>query len=329
MSTSGLEDLVLGGVAAGCSKTIAAPIERVKLLLQNQDENVRRGVMQASQRYAGIGDCFARVPREQGVLSLWRGNLANVMRYVPQMALNFTFKERFKALAGGVPRDAAFGARLRHNVAFGGAAGAASLTVVYPLDFARTRLAMDTGAGGCREFRGPLHCLRQTVRVSGWGGGGGVYTGFGVSCAAMTVARGLQFGLYDTVRDSPWMASAGFWGRFGVGYAVTVAVGMAVYPLDTVRRRMMMTSGAADTSGLVYRGAVDCARAVLAAEGPGAFFKGAQANVLRSLCGALVMVLFDDLKDLYVGWRGARAGLAGEEEQGQEQGQLELLHDGK
>jgi solute carrier family 25 (adenine nucleotide translocator) protein 4/5/6/31 len=35
------------------------------------------------------------------------------------------------------------------NLAAGGAAGASSLTFVYPLDFARTRLGADVGALCC------------------------------------------------------------------------------------------------------------------------------------------------------------------------------------
>jgi len=37
--TNMVEDFLLGGTAAAVSKTIAAPIERVKLLLQNQGES--------------------------------------------------------------------------------------------------------------------------------------------------------------------------------------------------------------------------------------------------------------------------------------------------
>ena len=36
------ENFMLSGVAAGVSKTAAAPIERVKLLVQNQDEMIKQ-----------------------------------------------------------------------------------------------------------------------------------------------------------------------------------------------------------------------------------------------------------------------------------------------
>lgn len=74
-------DFMMGGVAAVVSKSAAAPIERVKLLLQNQGELLKRG--QLKRPYVGVGDCFTRVLREEGVLSLWRGNQANVIRYFP------------------------------------------------------------------------------------------------------------------------------------------------------------------------------------------------------------------------------------------------------
>ncbi len=69
---------MLGGVAAAVSKTVAAPSERVKLLLQNQDEMIKQGRLE--RPYKGIVDCFSRVVREEGFLSLWRGNTANVLR---------------------------------------------------------------------------------------------------------------------------------------------------------------------------------------------------------------------------------------------------------
>ena len=50
------EDFMLGGVAAGISKTVAAPIERVKLLVQNQDEMIKAGRL--ASPYKGTADCF-------------------------------------------------------------------------------------------------------------------------------------------------------------------------------------------------------------------------------------------------------------------------------
>ncbi|GFS38384.1 ADP/ATP carrier 2 [Actinidia rufa] len=72
------------------------PIERVKLLIQNQDEMIKSGRL--SEPYKCIGDCFGRTIKDEGFASLWRGNTANVIRYFPTQALNFAFKDYFKRL---------------------------------------------------------------------------------------------------------------------------------------------------------------------------------------------------------------------------------------
>merc|ERR1719238_582412 len=169
-------DFLIGGVSAAVSKTVVAPIERVKLLLQVQDSSKS---IKPEDKYKGIGDCFTRVYTEQGFTSFWRGNLANVVRYFPTQALNFAFKDFYKTIFNPYnpktePVKFFFG-----NCASGGAAGATSLTVVYPLDFARTRLAADVGSGGEREFTGLVDCLQKIVKKDGFFNG--LYQGFGIS----------------------------------------------------------------------------------------------------------------------------------------------------
>ena len=62
------KDLIAGGVAGGIAKTVVAPIERVKLILQTQDVSAQ---IAHDQRYKGIFDAFRRIPKEQGMSSLW------------------------------------------------------------------------------------------------------------------------------------------------------------------------------------------------------------------------------------------------------------------
>lgn len=89
---------------------------------------------------AGMVDCFVRIPKEQGVLAYWRGNMANVIRYFPTQALNFAFKDKYKQIfLHNVDKNTQFWRYFVGNLASGGAAGATSLCFVYPLDFARTR----------------------------------------------------------------------------------------------------------------------------------------------------------------------------------------------
>ena len=86
------ESFFLSGTAAAISKTSAAPIERIKLLLQNQNELLKQGKLERG--YGGAKDCVFRVFKHEGILSFWRGNFASVVRYFPQQALNFAFKDQ-------------------------------------------------------------------------------------------------------------------------------------------------------------------------------------------------------------------------------------------
>lgn len=82
------------------------------------------------------------------------------------------------------------------NLASGGLAGALSLFFVYPLDFARTRLAADIGKGTSREFHGLSDCLTKIFKSDGFIG---LYRGFVISVIGIIVYRAFYFGLYDTL----------------------------------------------------------------------------------------------------------------------------------
>merc|ERR1712225_115242 len=184
-------DFLMGGVSAAVSKTAAAPIERVKLLIQNQDEMLKTGRL--DRKYDGIAECFKRTTAQEGVAS-----------------------------------------------------GATSLLFVYSLDYARTRLANDNKnakTGGERQFNGLVDVYKKTLASDGIAG---LYRGFGPSVAGIVVYRGLYFGMYDSIK--PVLLVGPLEGNF-----------LASFPLDTIRRRMMMTSGEA----VKYKSSMDAGRQII------------------------------------------------------------------
>jgi len=296
--TSFAIDFLMGGVSAAVAKTAAAPIERIKLLIQNQDEMLKSGRL--DRAYGGIGDCFKRVVADEGFPSLWRGNTANVIRYFPTQALNFAFKDQFKRMFA-VPKTASYGKKFASNIAAGGMAGAASLTFVYSLDYARTRLANDNKSakkGGERQFNGLLDVYRKTLKTDGITG---LYRGFNISVVGIVVYRGLYFGLYDSLKPllSPLQdnAVAHAFASFLLGWGITIGAGLASYPIDTVRRRMMMTSGEA----VKYKSSAHAFAEIVKNEGTKSLFKGAGANILRAIAGAGVLAGYDQLQLLVFG----------------------------
>jgi len=287
----------LGGVSGAIAKTITAPIERVKLLIQTQDANprIRSGEV---KRYTGIGDCFYRVGSEQGFLSFWRGNFTNIIRYFPTQAFNFAFKDSIKAIFPRYDSKTAYGKFFLVQMASGGLAGAGSLCIVYPLDYARTRLASDVGTGK-RDFKGLADCLVKTA--TGPKGPIALYNGFGVSVAGIIPYRGVYFGLYDSFRTkNPYRNEYGLRGimsKMVVAQASAIAAGYASYPFDTIRRRLQMQSEKPRSEWL-YNSTLHCLRKILAEEGVRALFKGAGANALRTVGSALVLVLYDQFQGL-------------------------------
>jgi len=193
----------------------------------------------------------------------------------------------------GVDKNKQFVKFFIMNLASGGAAGATSLCFVYPLDFARTRLAADVGKGATREFKGLGDCL---VKIFKSDGPIGLYRGFFVSVQGIIIYRAAYFGMFDTAKS---VASQGgkeklnFFVAWAIAQVVTVGSGILSYPWDTVRRRMMMQSGRKD---IMYKNTLDCALKIIKNEGMSAMFKGALSNVFRGTGGALVLAIYDEIQ---------------------------------
>merc|ERR1711899_269842 len=231
-----------------------------------------------------------------GLLSFWRGNLANVIRYFPTQALNFAFKDSVKAMFK-TPKTAPQYEKFAKNIMSGGVAGSMSLFFVYSLDYCRTRLANDAKTKtGERQYNGMVDVYVKTIKSDGIQG---LYRGFVISCVGIFIYRGMYFGLYDSLKPILLGDNASVFLSFFLGWGVTVTAGLMSYPIDTIRRRMMMTSGAA----VKYKNSLDCGAQILKNEGFMSMMKGAGANVLRGVAGAGVLAGFDKFKSMYIAWR--------------------------
>lgn len=254
--------------------------------------------------------------------------------------MNFAFKDYFKRLFNFRKDRDGYWKWFAGNLASGGAAGASSLLFVYSLDYARTRLANDAKAakgGGARQFNGLVDVYRKTLASDGIAG---LYRGFNISCVGIIVYRGLYFGMYDSLKPVlltgalqvtclfsfphsvascctiimfdlcsneflgllPFQDS--FFASFALGWLITNGAGLASYPIDTVRRRMMMTSGEA----VKYKSSMDAFTQILKNEGAKSLFKGAGANILRAVAGAGVLAGYDKLQVLVLGKKYGSGG---------------------
>merc|ERR1711927_57428 len=173
--------LAAGGISGAVAKTITAPLEKVKLAIQNQDSNPRvlSGEM---KRYTGMVDCTKRHISELGASSLWRGNVANCVRYVPTAAFNLMFKDTIKGLFPKYNKNTDFGKFAAAQIGSGAAAGGLTNTLVYPLIYVRTVLGADLGK--VKKYDGMADCLKKTIADNGFLS---LYNGIGPSTIGIVV----------------------------------------------------------------------------------------------------------------------------------------------
>ena len=292
-------DFIAGGTAGAIAKTVAAPLERVKLLLQTQDANplVSSGEY---ERYTSMADVAHRVYEEQGLMAFWRGNLPNVLRYFPIAAFNFAFKDTIEAMFPRYDPETELFQFGMVNLIAGGLAGAISLTLVFPLDYARTRLAADVGKDQ-RTFSGLCDCLVKTMKANGVGA---LYKGYGISVVGIFFYRAPYFGLFDTLEGinpyrykegQPWQIYLrAVFVAFILAQVVAIVAATVSYPFDTIRRRLQMESEV-PKKDRVYKGAFHCCYHIVKTEGWDGMFKGYCANLWRGAATAAILVVYREL----------------------------------
>lgn len=292
-----LSDLLIGGSVGAVSKTIMAPVERIKLLMQTQDSNpaVLSGEV---ERFKSISDCFNRVKAEQGMKAFWRGNFVNCLRYAPQQGSALAFNDLLNNMFPNYNHKTDFWKSFGVKLFSGGLAGAVANTICYPFDFARTRLASDVKKGK-GQFNGIWDCISTTVKKQGITG---LYTGWSVTCAGAFVYRAGQLGCFKQIQDmNPYKNDKGSLGAISSFFAVTTARTVIMpfnYPFDTVRRRMMLQSEK-PVSERLYSGSFDCYFKIMKKEGFKGMYKGMVPELFRGVGGSLVIVIYDRIKLIF------------------------------
>ncbi|KAK3207156.1 hypothetical protein Dsin_021202 [Dipteronia sinensis] len=270
--------------------TAVAPLLRVNLLIQSQNEMIKSGRL--SYAYKGIGDCFARTVRNEGFFSLWRGNTACVLHFVSGMVQR-TMMDSFRINSAFCPKKENDGLEewFARNFATMALFGGTSILLVYHLVYAQIRMANDikinTSTNGVnkRQFDGLIDVYRKTLKSDGITG---LFRGFNVSCLEFFVHKKLMLRMNAVLNPNmlglqqSWATTVVLTGR------IAICCDLATYPIDTVRRRMMMRSGEA----IKYKSCVDAFSQILKNEGVRSLYKGTSAFLLVdvALIGFVVVI---------------------------------------
>lgn len=219
--------------------------------------------------------------------------MANVLRYFPNQALNFALKDKFRLVVGTHDSDSKIKVMISNFIS-GGAAGATSSIVIYPLDVSRTRLATDVITNSkSRQFQGVYDSIAQGYKE---GGIRRVYRGFSVSILGAIVFRSLFLGGYDNLKYSLQIEHASFVTRYLAAQALTTVVGTLCYPLDTIKRRMMIQVNFAGGEEGSWMNGRQCLRHIIRQESWRGLFSGLSVNLVRGISGALLLVCYDEAK---------------------------------
>jgi len=327
-----LRDALAGAAAGAVAKTAVAPIERVKLLMQLRGSIAGGGISaEIGSRTTAVGasgnwstlSVATAIYRKEGIVAFWRGNTPNVLRQGGAAALNFMLMDWYKiAITPVMNRSLHLPSNRPHvqrkkrrtlvsSFLSGGLAGGTTTTVLYPIEFLRTRLAMDTGTQSRLYPRGMRDVFCGIWKTDGLRG---LYQGYGIALGGVVLYRALHLGGYDACKTeliyrrqyqdsyndgsssavSP-AASLTFLERFAIAQVVSIGAGTFCYPIDSVRRRLMMQAGQHPTERL-YRNSVHAFRRIFMEEGLRGFYFGIGPNVMRSFGGAMLLVSYDAFK---------------------------------
>mmetsp|Transcript_35690 Transcript_35690/g.72746 ORF Transcript_35690/g.72746 Transcript_35690/m.72746 type:complete len:316 (+) Transcript_35690:191-1138(+) len=298
-----LTALLTGGLASATGKTCVAPFERVRLLLQT--ENVIHN--KTAKPFRGPVDVLSRLVREEGFVSLWRGNIPNLLRIVPTYGLRFTLFDYFAVVAAvGTPEGRPLS--LPRQMASGALSGLTTVLVTYPLDLARTRMSAVSSNVVRDTIYGTLSSVYTTEGIRG------LYRGLFVSSLEITPYLAISLGGYEYLKarlspteDTPMM-------RLGAAWFCGVCGSLTCFPIDTVKRRIMLdgspgfatsTAGSKNPRDLAGgSGAWSYVRKMYADGGMRVFYRGCLVNAGKSAPAvALTFVCNDALKDVVANFR--------------------------
>ncbi|XP_043267259.1 mitochondrial coenzyme A transporter SLC25A42 [Venturia canescens] len=254
---------LLAGAAAGAlAKTTIAPLDRTKINFQisKKPYSAKAAIEFLVQSYT-----------KEGLMSLWRGNSAMMVRIMPYAAIQFTAHEQWKRIlkVNGPETDK------KKRFLAGSLAGVTSQSLTYPLDLARARMAVTH-----RDEYKTLH--EVFLRIYQREGVSAFYRGFTATILGVIPYAGFSFFTYDTLKqwfavhavDSPGLSAMS---SLICGALAGVVGQTSSYPLDIVRRRIQTSAVTRTHYHTIYETSVK----IYTEEGVMAFFKGLSMNWVK------------------------------------------------
>ncbi|GAA99260.1 uncharacterized protein L969DRAFT_384968 [Mixia osmundae IAM 14324] len=260
-----------GGCAGIASRTVVAPLERLKLIYQCQS--------QSEVAYNGLIASLRKIWREEGMRGMFRGNYANVLRIAPYSATQFLAYEQAKRVLSNEQHELSTPRKLLA----GAIAGVASVVTTYPLDLIRCRVSIASASIGKSTAEAASLSMYQMGRhvVRTEGGVRALYKGCITTSASVAPYIGCQFYTYELFRGH-FEHDGEHASTFNKLCCGALAGGLSqtlTYPLDVVRR-VMQVSGMSKMD-YHYNSAREAMVDMVRREGIRSLYKGLSINLLK------------------------------------------------
>eukprot|EP00980_Cylindrotheca_fusiformis_P004500 scaffold961_cov122-Cylindrotheca_fusiformis.AAC.8 len=269
--------MVCGGLAGMIAKTATNPLERIKMLSQTGEHG---------QKTSGIMNLYRSIIKHEGIIGLWAGNGANLLRVFPAKAIVFSTNDMYQGLfrrLSGTPD----GVKLAPTFAFvaGGFAGMSASACTYPLDFARGRISGKLAQEGKgKEYQGIIRTIVVSVKDEGFLA---LYKGVSPTLIGALPYEGIKFGTVGFLEKTfPAEENMTPLRKMCFGGLGGVAAGLVTYPNDTIRRLLQLQGSRG--SKTQYAGYFDCLKQIYKAEGIGRLYRGVTINIIRMAPNAAV-----------------------------------------
>lgn len=288
-------DVVISGGSALVAKTVIAPIERMKLMHQTQASNVSIRTQQHRQM-TGIFQTIKDIVQHQGFFALWRGHSATLLKYIPLQVLTFTFHSKLKRLFPKYDPQKHPLKMFLSNLAKGAIAGVLAITIVYPLDTVRTKMAADLGrTAASREFTGFRDSVAKIYRQGGFTS---FYTAYPYSLLGTSLYRGFYFGLYETAMKFYGQGDNKVYYSMLCAQVSTNVAGLLIYPIDTVRRNLVLQAAKTEKDQQVVNDKTfsACARRLYSERGIRGLYAGCLINIIRGSGSSILLFMYDTIK---------------------------------
>ncbi|KAJ2451671.1 coenzyme A transporter [Coemansia sp. RSA 2336] len=293
-----VKTLIIGGIAGCTAKTVVAPLDRVKILFQTHNAHFAK----YAGTHFGLLKAGAAIYRKYGVRGLFQGHSMQLARIFPYSAIKFMTYEQLKMATGSL-------------------CGIISVSVSYPLDMIRVRMAYITPESGARAERVRVVARMIYQEQAHRFGLFNFFRGFPLSLIGIVPYAGVSFltheyltslarGRFAAVaampadvhqaqvhrrrRKKPELRA---WAELTAGGLSGLIAQTASYPFELVRRRMQI-AGAHSPSARAS--AVQIARSVWEKAGVRGFFVGLTIGYVKIIpMFAVSFYTYEKLKALF------------------------------